>query len=197
MRATPSTLAFLLCLKPLRESHPRKSFDKLVIGVVSNSDDRVPEILTSFGLNVSPLRYGFPADRTKLANNVYDIDFICMSYDVGFEKPDHRIFSAAEKMLEEIVAIRDSGTPAKKGLLGWDKICVGDDYYKDVVGALNAKWNSVLLVGDEGRLPKDLLEAEQGAAQENSTRSQSSRVDSITSLAEWLMKLNSGSGVRL
>lgn len=101
-------------------------FKRVIIGVVTNSDDRVPSILSSFGLNVSPTRYG-----DTLAHGDYDIDFSCMSYDVGAEKPDRRIFKAAE----DIVATDGE----------WEKVYVGDEWAKDVVGAHGAGWDPVLL----------------------------------------------------
>ena len=44
-------------LRYLRESS-RKNFDSVIVGVITNSDPRVPEVLSSLGLCMSPLRYG-------------------------------------------------------------------------------------------------------------------------------------------
>lgn len=70
-----------------------------------------------------------------------------MSYDVGYEKPDGRIFLAAEQMLVVLSKARGDA-PWNMDLESWDKIYVGDEYQKDVIGARNAGWFCVL-VGDE------------------------------------------------
>ncbi|KAK8094889.1 haloacid dehalogenase [Apiospora hydei] len=138
-------------LRALKQPSSERRFDKIVVGVVTNSDDRVPSILSSFGLNVSPLRYGGKQqidDAGVLARPDYDIDFHCMSYDVGVEKPDRRIFESAEHMLAQIVAARDDGksmAEAGADVEGWQKVYVGDEHAKDVVGAMNAGWDPVLL----------------------------------------------------
>ncbi|KHN99732.1 haloacid dehalogenase [Metarhizium album ARSEF 1941] len=134
-------------IRAFRQEKARRGFEQLVIGVVSNSDDRVPGILSSFGLSVSPLRYGTPGAPPE---KEYDIDFHCMSYDVGVEKPDARIFRAAETMLSRVIAGRAGRAPSPAELGRWQKVHVGDEYAKDVVGAARAGWKPVLLdVGDE------------------------------------------------
>ncbi|KAL1874016.1 hypothetical protein VTK73DRAFT_570 [Phialemonium thermophilum] len=135
-------------LKVLKEPRSGRLFDKLVIGVITNSDDRVPKILSSFGLRVSPLRYGTEPDRVSAVvapGTDYDIDFHCMSYDVGFEKPDRKIFEAAEDMLRVVLRGRFGASSTASDLTNWDKIYVGDDYDKDVVGALNSGWQAAFL----------------------------------------------------
>lgn len=122
-------------------------FDKLVVGVVTNSDDRIPSILASLGLAVSQLRYGTESNLEQIKNQTYDIDFHCMSYDVGVEKPDKRIFNAAELMLARVISARNNKSlkEAEAEAESWQKVYVGDDYSKDVVGSANAGWNPVLL----------------------------------------------------
>ncbi|KAF5620054.1 haloacid dehalogenase [Fusarium sp. NRRL 52700] len=129
--------------KKLRQN-PTRNFDSLVIGVITNSDDRIPSILSSLGLAVSPLRYGTKSDFTKLSDKSYDIDFHCMSYDVGVEKPDKRIFGAAEHMLAQVISGNNMRKP-EQDTSSWQKVYVGDDYSKDVLGSSNAGWNPVLL----------------------------------------------------
>ncbi|KAH7173854.1 uncharacterized protein B0J16DRAFT_311985 [Fusarium flagelliforme] len=133
-------------LKGLK-SNPSRHYDQLVVGVVTNSDDRIPSILSSLGLNVSPLRYGTDSDPSKIKSSTFDIDFHCMSYDVGVEKPDKQIFNAAEFMLAQIISARNGRSldEAKSEVEKWQKVYVGDDYSKDVVGSANAGWNPVLL----------------------------------------------------
>ncbi|RFU80980.1 haloacid dehalogenase [Trichoderma arundinaceum] len=135
-------------MRALRELKSLQGFDRIVIGVVTNSDDRVPSVLSSFGLNVSPLRYGSVAEAGAFTEKQYDIDFHCMSYDVGVEKPDRQIFNAAEVMLSHIISTRHGGTPSEAELASWQKVYVGDEIAKDVVGATNAGWNPVLLDTD-------------------------------------------------
>src|SRR6266566_628201 len=67
-------------LTALRRSRASQTSGKLVIGVITNSDDRVPQILSSFGFNVSPLRFGTRVDQAAIAEAVYHVDFHCMSY---------------------------------------------------------------------------------------------------------------------
>ncbi|KAM0204112.1 hypothetical protein ACHAQI_010049 [Fusarium lateritium] len=130
-------------LKSISSRH----FDKLVVGVVTNSDDRIPSILSSLGLAVSPLRYGIESNSEQSKNQTFDIDFHCMSYDVGVEKPDKCIFNAAELMLAQIISARNGKSlrEAEADAESWQKVYVGDDYSKDVIGSANAGWNPVLL----------------------------------------------------
>ncbi|KAK8130598.1 hypothetical protein PG999_002978 [Apiospora kogelbergensis] len=139
-------------LRTLKHQNYHRRYNEIVIGVITNSDDRVPGILSSFGLNVSPLRYGVPMNEedaaAAMAKKNYDIDFHCMSYDVGYEKPDRRIFDAAEHMLAQIIAARDGmepgGTEALAMAQTWRKVYVGDEHIKDVLGASAAGWDPVL-----------------------------------------------------
>lgn len=68
-----------------------------------------------------------------------------MSYDVGVEKPDRRIFKAADIMLSHIIKARYHETVSESDLESWQKVYVGDEVAKDVVGAAEAGWNPVLL----------------------------------------------------
>lgn len=124
--------------------------DQVVVGVITNSDDRVPKILSSLGLDVSPLRFGSTdVDPFTIAQRNYHIDFHCISYDVGLEKPDRRIFEAAEGVANRVVAARKRDEGSREGdRPDWLKIYVGDEFKKDVQGALGAGWNAVL-VGEE------------------------------------------------
>ncbi|KXS94161.1 hypothetical protein AC578_7672 [Pseudocercospora eumusae] len=126
--------------------HP-KTKTKVVIGVITNSDDRVPEVLSSLGFRVSPVRYGSSWGVAK-GEEGYDFDFAVMSYDVGYEKPDVRIFRAAEEVLGWLV--EEGGTRQ------WRKVYVGDEFDKDVTGALEAGWNAVLIDRETPGERKDL-----------------------------------------
>lgn len=153
----PQTLAALRALRDdQRDATRRTRFEKIVVGVITNSDDRVPDILSSLSVDVSPLRYGAAAASLP-SRQPHDVDFHCMSFDVGVEKPDPRIFRAAEAMLSQIIAARegrnaeDSAAEAQT----WEKLYVGDEYAKDVVGARNAGWKAALLAGDDSQEAAD------------------------------------------
>ncbi|KAI5788393.1 HAD-like domain-containing protein [Geopyxis carbonaria] len=91
---------------------------RTAIGIISNSDPRVPEILRS--LHIDHL-----------------FDFVTLSYEVGYEKPDRRIFDAASRAGERVVKLN----PWDK----WeDRLHIGDDIVKDVRGARNAGWRGLL-----------------------------------------------------
>lgn len=67
-------------LETLKSPLARATFESIVVGVITNSDDRVPDILSSFGLRVSPLRYGTPVELTAVQDNSrHDIDFPCLT----------------------------------------------------------------------------------------------------------------------
>lgn len=113
------------------------------MGVITNSDDRVPSILSSLGLRTGPLRAGGVTDGDGGGKGPpWDVDFHCMSYDVGYAKPDGRIFDAAVGLAGEVI-----GGVGGEG--EWVKVYVGDEVGADVVGGLRAEWN-VVLVGDGG-----------------------------------------------
>lgn len=128
------------------------------MGVITNSDDRVPDVLSSLGLRVNYLRHGsvINNDHTgETDDEVKDIDFAIISYDVGFEKPHRRIFEAATDMLKAM--LRAEGQQ-NADLNEWDLLYVGDEMEKDARGATEAGWNAVLIDRDakldaSGELP--------------------------------------------
>ena len=140
-RLYPDVLPFF---RSLREAtgylHTYRSDIK--IGVLTNSDDRVPQILSSLGLSVGPWRYGTGlSNQQRPSGNYHDIDFVALSYDIGFSKPDPQIFEATKKMAQQ--ATKDS----------LECLHVGDDLEKDYKAAQVAGWRSVLL--DREREYKD------------------------------------------
>lgn len=176
-------------LRALKHQNARAQFTKIIIGVITNSDDRVPSILSSFGLRVSPMRYGNEENPSTIAEQDYDIDFHCMSYDVGVEKPDKFIFDAAQLMLARVIAVRDgkSLAEARSDIETWRKVYVGDEYAKDVVGALNAGWNPVLLDADESAAGTPRLEDYPDQTLDGMSKEHNFlRVRSIQNLATWL-----------
>jgi FMN phosphatase YigB (HAD superfamily) len=122
-------------------------WNRTVVGIITNSDDRVPGILSSLGVIVSPRRYGVEA-REEVGTRVKkkDVDFTVLSYDVGFEKPDRRIFAAAEELLAS--TLDDTNSSSTTPASSFEKLYVGDDIAKDIYGAEDAGWSSVLLTRD-------------------------------------------------
>lgn len=187
------TLAALRSLRDdQKDSTRRTRFERIVVGVITNSDDRVPDILSSLGVDVSPLRYGAAASLPS--RHPHDVDFHCMSYDVGVEKPDPRIFHAAEAMLSQIIAARSEGKSAEDSAAEaqtWEKLYVGDEYSKDVVGARNAGWKAALLAGDESQEAADddapVLEDHPGASFHGLfSQHDFVTIRSIQSLVDWV-----------
>ncbi|KAL6718984.1 hypothetical protein ACLMJK_003219 [Lecanora helva] len=130
------------------EGNPNVS--DLNVGIITNSDDRVISILSTLGLSIGPLRYG----RNPYSNQTGvhfrsssgkrpDIDFVTISYDVGFEKPAHQIFDAAKQL-------------GRFGPASGRLIHVGDDPDKDISGAQHAGWEGILLDRQENSNKPDL-----------------------------------------
>lgn len=140
-----------------------------ITGIITNSDDRVPGILSSFGFKVASRRHGTNSrtDDTSAqdprginSQDGQDIDFVVLSYDVGFEKPHPRIFAAAEDILSDMLSKN-----AKKVGLGdverelrvgeFEKLYVGDDLEKDYLGAREAGWDALFLRRDQSSIESD------------------------------------------
>ncbi|PVI06097.1 hypothetical protein DM02DRAFT_715277 [Periconia macrospinosa] len=155
-------------------------WDRTVVGIITNSDDRVPSVLESFGLKIGARRVGSPAQRTAEARMDDDISFVVLSYDVGNEKPDRRIFEAAEGMLKETLA--EGGTDAEsQSIDGYEKLYVGDSFDKDYQGAKAAGWDALLLQREAGREQTPRL-TKVDAAELTEGKSDGTRVDACTSL---------------
>ena len=132
----PDVLPFFQYLRKMRISQQSPT---ITTGIITNSDDRVPSILSSLGLRVSPNRYGASSGgKTQLDIGATDIDFVTMSYDTGLSKPSREIYEAAFQ-LSGLASLEDS-------------LCVhvGDDVDQDYHGALNAGWQGVLLKNRDG-----------------------------------------------
>ncbi|KAJ4306052.1 hypothetical protein N0V88_000848 [Collariella sp. IMI 366227] len=196
---SPGITSFLRNLK--NQHHPRDSSQPhVIIGVITNSDDRVPAILTSLGLRVSPFRAGSPTTKLdKVGGKEYDIDVHCMSYDVGVAKPDRRIFDAAVDMADQLVVVENGGSRGDEGASSWLKLYVGDEYEKDVVGAREAGWHSVF-VGKKEDIPDEEKALElgecQAAAVEEVFREgeppRTIRAESTQSFIQWLSEKYKG-----
>ncbi|KXT11590.1 hypothetical protein AC579_3122 [Pseudocercospora musae] len=172
-------------VQPLISKLRRADDAKVVIGVITNSDDRVPDILASLGLRVSPVRYG--SSRSSLTKGENDIDFSVMSYDVGHEKPDKRIFQAAEEVLGGLVKAESNG--ATHDPKQWRKVYVGDEFDKDITGSLDAGWNAVLIDRETPGQRKDLMwldEEPVGSLYEVFNTAKAVGFSSLEKLAQWL-----------
>ncbi|KAF2178821.1 hypothetical protein K469DRAFT_491268, partial [Zopfia rhizophila CBS 207.26] len=119
-------------------------WDKTVVGVVTNSDDRVPGILETFGLKIGPRRVGSSIQRSAEASICNDISFVVLSYDVGHEKPDPQMFDAAKQMLRETLTEKAVDAEAQS-IDDFELLFVGDSLMQDVRGAERAGWNAVLV----------------------------------------------------
>ena len=125
-----------------REAEGDSDVSQVRVGIITNSDDRVVPILSSFGLLVGSLRVGrmgvsdiVGVHSGSEIGEMSDIDFVTLSYDVGFEKPSRQIFDAARKL-------------ANSGQVHRGKsryIHLGDDMDKDVKGAQQAGWEGLFL----------------------------------------------------
>ena len=136
-------------------------FERVVIGVVSNSDDRVPAVLKSLGLRVGDCRADEGVDSMRLSgfeersssgvvegsavnDGVNDIDLVVTSYEAGVEKPSPRIFEVARRQAKALARGDD--------LADWTCVHVGDDLEKDYRAAVGAGWHGYFLArGDDAR----------------------------------------------
>ncbi|KAJ5930403.1 hypothetical protein N7466_005896 [Penicillium verhagenii] len=142
-----------------------RRFDRVLVGVVSNSDDRVPAVLRALGLRVGDLRAdqdfssmelpGFEQRGKKIGRDdsdesgrsvqsEVDLDLVITSYEAGEEKPHRLIFDVAERQAR-LLASSSVGTRISSSPGDWVCVHVGDDYEKDYLGALDAGWQSYLL----------------------------------------------------
>ncbi|KAL2000851.1 hypothetical protein VTN02DRAFT_2539 [Thermoascus thermophilus] len=146
-------------------------FDRIVVGVISNSDDRVPAVLKSLGLTVGDVRAdqerssmdlpGFEERRSRVDADakgfssalsspsetiepVNDIDMVITSYEAGEEKPHRLIFDVAKRQAQRMAASMHA-QPEGISFDRWTCVHVGDDYRKDYRGALDAGWDSFFL----------------------------------------------------
>ncbi|KAJ5652159.1 hypothetical protein N7507_009585 [Penicillium longicatenatum] len=152
---------FFARMRELKAAPKHNRFDQVIVGVVSNSDDRVPAVLKALGLRVGDLRAdqdissgelpGFEQRKVRDSNTVsgqirsdLDLDFVITSYEAGEEKPNRLIFDVAERQARLLVP----GVHVGSG--SWTRVHVGDDYGKDYQGAIEAGWQSYLLRRGDG-----------------------------------------------
>ena len=174
-------------LQRLRNAH-RADNTRVVVGVITNSDVRVPDVLSSLGMRVSPSRYGGQPVPAFAVDNQYDIDFSVMSYDVEHEKPDKRMFHAAEEMLKAILEADSGGKHSDNDPREWRKVYIGDEYDKDVTGALNAGWNAILIDRENSKRDGVVWLDDQSTSSWSELFKTSKAVgfNSLAELAKWL-----------
>ncbi|EUC47372.1 hypothetical protein COCMIDRAFT_90319 [Bipolaris oryzae ATCC 44560] len=140
----------------LRNAKQQRSYSwpwgTTIVGIITNSDDRIPSVLSSFGLDVASRRYSNNGS-TKEVNMTardQDIDFVLLSYDASVEKPHPVIFSLAEELLGDVLSSRTDTQGRGLQASDFEKLHVGDDLDKDYLGAKGAGWGALLLRRDQG-----------------------------------------------
>ncbi|KAJ5124822.1 uncharacterized protein N7515_008647 [Penicillium bovifimosum] len=149
-------LPFFSRLRKLKREQ-KWTFDRIVVGIISNSDDRVPAVLKSLGLTVGDVRAdqdrssvdlpGFEERSVRgvgVANSEdhnldLDIDMVITSYEAGEEKPHRLIFDVARRQALRVAR------PWLGRNTRFMSVHVGDDFKKDYVAAKDAGWESYLV----------------------------------------------------
>ncbi|KAJ5118849.1 hypothetical protein N7448_010554 [Penicillium atrosanguineum] len=155
---------FFTRMRELRSSPSlARNFDRVVLGVISNSDDRVPAVLNALGLRVGDMRADqdlsslqLPGFEQRIAHTDLggwsddDVDMVITSYEAGEEKPHQMIFDITRRQARLLANNAQTGSALTGGDGTGDWVCVhvGDDYEKDYRAAIDAGWQSYLLRGD-------------------------------------------------
>ncbi|RHZ54825.1 hypothetical protein CDV55_104179 [Aspergillus turcosus] len=129
-------------------------FERVLVGVISNSDDRVPAVLKALGLTVGDVRADQGVESMRLpgfeervaavgsggkgAATINDVDLVITSYEAGEEKPSRVIFDVARRQARRLLGDEGDGND-------WVCVHVGDDFDKDYRAALNAGWDGYYL----------------------------------------------------
>lgn len=125
--------------------------NRIIVGIVSNSDDRIAPVLTSLGLTVGSAwsdngqllpRRPLDTERGVENKDENDVDFIVTSYEAGEEKPHRHIFDTAKARAKEHL----SAVAGEESNTNWKYVHIGDDYEQDYIGAVDAGWDSFLLL---------------------------------------------------
>ena len=135
----PDTMPFLQQIRQWRQNLRREhGVDRVVIGVLTNSDPRVAGVLKNLGVAV-----GDGCGQ----NFQNDLDFVLTSYEIGHEKPSPLAFAEAEQQARTTLGLprlrKDSNDSVSDGV----KVHIGDDLHQDYWGAVRAdrKWDAILL----------------------------------------------------
>ena len=155
-RLQPNALDICDTLRRLRgNSFNWRGPPSFTVGVLSNSDPRVSEILSSFGIQVrhgnsnKGIKSHFDCASSTIGSEGeigsdigYDFDFVITSYEVGFEKPAQEFFEVAR---QRALPFEEDDTDNRANL---QCLHVGDDVLEDYDGAYHAGWKAIL-VGSE------------------------------------------------
>lgn len=130
---------------------------RTMLGVISNSDSRTRSVLPSLGIDLRPAlyppRFAPVHYRDQPSFGPSSVSFTTLSYDLDTEKPDPRVFDAALKSAQQVLGQHAAVarlTRSGKDILSsvrdqfWH-MHVGDSLEKDVLPALAAGWDAVLL----------------------------------------------------
>ncbi|KAK2747938.1 hypothetical protein FQN57_001529 [Myotisia sp. PD_48] len=115
---------------PDRNPHETEVIERIVVGIISNADDRITSILRSFGFKIGPGNTDTPMGQLQ------DLDFVLTSYEAGKEKPHRHIFDLA--LARAKAQVRDN--------THWRYLHIGDDYEQDYLGAMGAGWDGFLVL---------------------------------------------------
>lgn len=155
-------LPFFTHMRELRRA-PARKFDRIILGVVSNSDDRVPAVLKALGLRVGDMRADQDLSSMELpgfehrgrskgscppGQSPVDVDLVITSYEAGEGKPGRLIFDVAKRqarLLSSMPPPAHGATPEMDETDNWVCVHVGDEYEKDYRAAINAGWQSYLI----------------------------------------------------
>lgn len=115
----PDALELFLALRALKKSGPDHAnwpWERTLLTVLSNSDDRIIKVLESLDLSIG---------------QGCDIEKVILSYDVGAEKPDVKMFEHAARHAPGDAV----------------KVHIGDDLEKDAIAAIKAGngWHGLFL----------------------------------------------------
>ncbi|PYI12314.1 putative haloacid dehalogenase-like hydrolase [Aspergillus sclerotiicarbonarius CBS 121057] len=172
---------FFARMRELRSAATRQSrFDRVLLGVVSNSDDRVPAVLKALGLRVGDMRAdqdlssmelpgfeqrgGVAVNDGQCQSEDVDVDLVITSYEAGEGKPHRLIFDVAKRqarLLARDQAHTHGSIPAGVDETDdWVCVHVGDEYEKDYRAAINAGWKSYLIPrGNAQEYPAETIDS--------------------------------------
>jgi FMN phosphatase YigB (HAD superfamily) len=119
----PDVRPFMTTIAKLRQDYSDPEGPMIILGIITNSDPRVRQVLNSLGLRVGPSqipdsslsgvaraanketidmatrgRRAFRSPYYDLYDSKNDFDFLATSYDLGYEKPDLGAFFGARKL---------------------------------------------------------------------------------------------------
>jgi FMN phosphatase YigB (HAD superfamily) len=135
----------------------RWEWDDIIVGIISNSDDRICGVLSDFGIRIAPRFVGTSSNEHERIKSSEDVNFMALSFNVGHSKPDSAIFNAAKSFANSLTKEQCRDTTSSKKTepdsdqetpeQPYDNVyChVGDELEADVRLEANAGWNTVLL----------------------------------------------------